>query len=415
MTIAAPSANMVESTLTAAFTRGTSTVLAVTDGSIFPSPTPLKHALMIRDTYDFTITTKWCLVKYVSRAANNLTMSAADDYALAVNLGGGAEVDEVFPIGSYVSLVDAADEIAQLFSEQADKIDADGSIPLTADWAAGAYKITAQELKASGGPIELDYNPSGISANGLTLAFDPSTPSSATEYYKVIALDSDFHVANGQTNGGYILGAEVKMLGPAAHAGTLNKLIGFDFKCGINGGAGVITELTGLRLRNYWVTGTVTTAYGLYIDTPSAGGTIGTEYAIYAADDADSYLAGDFDIGGTASAGVKAFKIDHPLDPYNKILYHGSIESPRYDLIYRGVVNLKAGKATVHIDAASNMTTGTFAELCQNAVVTSLQNQNGFARCRPGQIVDGVFDIARMSSLKNLSRGWLWQKEKTHL
>jgi len=148
MTIAAPSANMVESTLTAAFTRGTSTVLAVTDGSIFPSPTPLKHALMIRDTYDFTITTKWCLVKYVSRAANNLTMSAADDYALAVNLGGGAEVDEVFPIGSYVSLVGAADEIAQLFSEQADKIDADGSVPLTANWDALDNDIRAQNLTA---------------------------------------------------------------------------------------------------------------------------------------------------------------------------------------------------------------------------------------------------------------------------
>ena len=143
MTIAAPSANMVESTLTGTYTRGTDTVLAVTDGSIFPSPTPLKHVIMIRDTYSFTATTKWCLVKYVSRAANDLTMSAAADYALAVNLGGGAVAAEVFPIGSYVSLVNAADEIAHLFTEQADKIDADGSVPLTANWDAGPYSITA--------------------------------------------------------------------------------------------------------------------------------------------------------------------------------------------------------------------------------------------------------------------------------
>jgi len=148
MTIAAPSANMVESTLTGTYTRGTDTVLAVTDGSIFPSPTPLKHVIMIRDTYSFTATTKWCLVKYVSRAANDLTMSAAADYALAVNLGGGAVAAEVFPIGSYVSLVNAADEIAHLFTEQADKIDADGSVPLTADWDVLDNKITAQNLAA---------------------------------------------------------------------------------------------------------------------------------------------------------------------------------------------------------------------------------------------------------------------------
>jgi len=55
---------------------------------------------------------------------------------------------EVFPIGSYVSLVNAADEIAHLFTEQADKIDADGSVPLTADWDVLDNKITAQNLTA---------------------------------------------------------------------------------------------------------------------------------------------------------------------------------------------------------------------------------------------------------------------------
>ncbi len=30
---------------------------------------------------------------------------------------------------------------------------------------------------------------------------------------------------------------------------------------------------------------------------------------------------------GAITAGVKDFKIDHPLDPTNKYLYHSSVES----------------------------------------------------------------------------------------
>ncbi|WP_266032858.1 hypothetical protein [Brucella intermedia] len=98
-------------------------------------------------------------------------------------------------------------------------------------------------------------------------------------------------------------------------------------------------------------------------------------------------------ITGTLSKGGGTFLIDHPLDPFNRNLRHGFVEAPRYDLIYRGTVQLENGRATVDIDVASNMSPGTFAALTTNAVVTSLQNQDGFARLKPGSINGGSFEI----------------------
>jgi hypothetical protein len=103
--------------------------------------------------------------------------------------------------------------------------------------------------------------------------------------------------------------------------------------------------------------------------------------------------AGDVAISGAMSKGSGTFLIDHPLDPYNKDLAHGFVEAPRYDLIYRGLTTLVNGRAFVDIDAASNMTPGTFAALTTNAVVTSLQNQDGFARLKPSAIDGGTFEI----------------------
>ncbi len=105
------------------------------------------------------------------------------------------------------------------------------------------------------------------------------------------------------------------------------------------------------------------------------------------------WIGGNVTVTGALSKGSGTFLIDHPLDPANRDLAHGFVEAPRYDLIYRGTVALVDGRATVDIDAASNMSPGTFEALTTNAVVTSLQNQSGFARLRPGAIAGGSFEI----------------------
>jgi len=57
---------------------------------------------------------------------------------------------------------------------------------------------------------------------------------------------------------------------------------------------------------------------------------------------------GDVTITGTMTAGAKPFKIDHPLDPENRYLYHSCIESPDMKNVYDGVVTLDAsGQAKV--------------------------------------------------------------------
>lgn len=79
-----------------------------------------------------------------------------------------------------------------------------------------------------------------------------------------------------------------------------------------------------------------------------SAGTNGT--GLFAA--SDDGLAGRFqgnvNITGSLSKGGGSFKIDHPLDPANKYLYHSFVESPDMMNIYNGNVVLDAkGEATV--------------------------------------------------------------------
>lgn len=60
------------------------------------------------------------------------------------------------------------------------------------------------------------------------------------------------------------------------------------------------------------------------------------------------YFSGKVQVNGELAATSKNFKIDHPLDPANKYLYHTSIESDERLNLYSGNVTLDAaGTATV--------------------------------------------------------------------
>ena len=59
---------------------------------------------------------------------------------------------------------------------------------------------------------------------------------------------------------------------------------------------------------------------------------------------------GDVQVFGKLSKAAGSFKIDHPLDPENKYLYHSFVESPDMKNIYDGVATLDAnGEATVQL------------------------------------------------------------------
>ncbi len=107
----------------------------------------------------------------------------------------------------------------------------------------------------------------------------------------------------------------------------------------------------------------------------------------------DLDVTGDINFTGELTGGTKTFKIDHPLTPKEKILYHATVEAPRHDLIYRGIAKFENGFVEIDIDLVSNMSPGTFGALTQNAVVTALQNQNSHDRPVSTKIENGKFTI----------------------
>src|SRR5207244_126992 len=78
----------------------------------------------------------------------------------------------------------------------------------------------------------------------------------------------------------------------------------------------------------------------------------GLNYAVYGSTSSASgyagYFLGKVNVSGMLSKGGGTFKIDHPLDPENKYLYHSFVESPDMKNIYDGVATTDArGYVTV--------------------------------------------------------------------
>ena len=81
------------------------------------------------------------------------------------------------------------------------------------------------------------------------------------------------------------------------------------------------------------------TLYGVF------GKTVGGGPDSYA-----GYFYGDVNVTGTLSKSSGSFKIDHPLDPENKYLYHSFVESPDMMNVYNGNIILdNNGEAVVQL------------------------------------------------------------------
>ena len=91
--------------------------------------------------------------------------------------------------------------------------------------------------------------------------------------------------------------------------------------------------------------GTGVVAVGGYSSTSGrSGGSAIEAYAGQGENGATQGLAGNFtgnvEVTGVLSKAGGSFKIDHPLDPENKYLYHSFVESPDMKNIYDGVASL---------------------------------------------------------------------------
>jgi hypothetical protein len=112
-----------------------------------------------------------------------------------------------------------------------------------------------------------------------------------------------------------------------------------------------------------------------------------------------SHLGGttELEVQGALIGSSKQFVIDHPMSPEQENLRHIAVEAPRGDLIYRGRVSLKDGRASVNLDEVSNMKGGTFSALTRDPQVF-LQNDTGWSslkgRVRGGRLVIDCEDAA---------------------
>jgi hypothetical protein len=68
-------------------------------------------------------------------------------------------------------------------------------------------------------------------------------------------------------------------------------------------------------------------------------------------------------VHGSLSKSSGSFRIDHPLKPETHDLVHSFVESPQADNLYRGMIDLHNGRATIDLDEWFGMTSGTFLAL----------------------------------------------------
>jgi len=176
-------------------------------------------------------------------------------------------------------------------------------------------------------------------------------------------------VAAGSVSGTtFATGNDVSaIVGTAAAGGNAGTTFGVAGDSASDGGRGVMGIVTGESATAVWGEGfTADTAeFGVVgVAHGSGSGVQGFNdndgFGVFAVNEGDgdalvslanTGLAGFFDGGvevvGNLSKSSGSFKIDHPLDPSNKYLYHSFVESPDMMNIYNGVAELDSNGETV--------------------------------------------------------------------
>jgi hypothetical protein len=184
-----------------------------------------------------------------------------------------------------------------------------------------------------------------MSANGTIIAGKLIGSTSDTNL-NIAAVTGDATAFNtsGITFG--VDGSSNSANGVGTHGvGNLNGVWGESFS-GVTGSAGVFGVSDGFGNA---VSGFIESSAGSAVAAVNAG----TGDALFAQNSSGGFAAfflGNVDVDGTLSKAAGSFKIDHPLDPANKYLYHSFVESPDMMNIYNGTVTTNAqGDAVVNM------------------------------------------------------------------
>jgi len=120
-----------------------------------------------------------------------------------------------------------------------------------------------------------------------------------------------------------------------------------------------------------------------------------------------SISAGTIYLNGNVAKSSGSFRIDHPLPALSEThdLVHSFIEGPQVDLLYRGVVSLVNGVASVNIDINSSMTEGTFEVLCRE-VQCFTTNETDWTPVR-GKVTGNILNIEAQDPTSTASISWM--------
>jgi len=232
-----------------------------------------------------------------------------------------------------------------IIEESGSTISVAGSAKLTGPVSALATSSSAAVIGSdnsrggTGGVVGSSTNGTGVAGTGITGL------SGSGEGIDGIGVNASGNVgvwANGNAAGVYgtstsstgVIGISTSYIGvygsgPTGVTGVSSS--------GSNGVSGISTAGPGVYAQSD--TGWALDAYG----TSSATGVLAGSASGWAA-----WFNGDVEVDGNLSKSGGSFKIDHPLDPSNKYLYHSFVESPDMKNIYDGNVTTNAnGEAVV--------------------------------------------------------------------
>jgi hypothetical protein len=232
-----------------------------------------------------------------------------------------------------------------------------GSIPLFATHG-GSAKVKDSIITQSGTRVTVagTENVNGdITSGGSVNAGNVN----ATNIFATDSLSTSGSVAANSISGTtFTIGDEVSaIVGTAAAAGNAGATFGVAGDSASDTGRGIMGITTGANGVGVWGEG-FSTGSGEDGVVGVANGT-GVAVAAFNTSDGDALFAdantgfagvfiGDVDVIGNLSKSGGSFKIDHPLDPANKFLYHSFVESPDMMNIYNGVADLDGkGEAVV--------------------------------------------------------------------
>jgi hypothetical protein len=116
---------------------------------------------------------------------------------------------------------------------------------------------------------------------------------------------------------------------------------------------------------------------------------------------------GDLEVGGALSKASGSFKIDHPLEELKDThhLVHSFVEAPQADNIYRGVVTLVNGSATINLDTEAGMTEGTYTVLNTNTSCFT-SNETDWDAVK-GSVSGNILTISCQNTSSTATVSWL--------